>query len=195
MFPCPFILPAAFLLDILAGEPPNRFHPVCLIGRCALRMETLARQRWGGTFHAGMAAALATCIAAWFGCAALFLPFSLLPFLWAPWIPSVLVIYICMAPRSLAEHARKVENALRSGNAGEARHSVSMIVGRDTERMDVYGIARAAIESVAENLTDGVFPPCSGPQQAAWQEAHPGRLPPRWRIVFSTSWMPCGGKK
>ena len=157
MFPCPFILPAAFLLDILAGEPPNRFHPVCLIGRCALRMETLARQRWGGTFHAGMAAALATCIAAWFGCAALFLPFSLLPFLWAPWIPSVLVIYICMAPRSLAEHARKVENALRSGNAGEARHSVSMIVGRDTERMDVYGIARAAIESVAENLTDGVF--------------------------------------
>lgn len=82
---------------------------------------------------------------------------SLLPFLWAPWIPSVLVIYICMAPHSLAEHARKVENALRSGNAGEARHSVSMIVGRDTERMDVYGIARAAIESVAENLTDGVF--------------------------------------
>lgn len=157
MFPCPFILPAAFLLDILAGEPPNRFHPVCLIGRCALRMETLARQRWGGTFHAGMAAALATCIAAWFGCAALFLPFSLLPSPWAPWIPSVLVIYICMAPRSLAEHARKVENALRSGNAGEARHSVSMIVGRDTERMDVYGIARAAIESVAENLTDGVF--------------------------------------
>ena len=157
MFPCPFILPAAFLLDILAGEPPNRFHPVCLIGRCALRMETLARQRWGGTFHAGMAAALATCIAAWFGCAELFLPFSLLPSPWAPWIPSVLVIYICMAPRSLAEHARKVENALRSGNAGEARHSVSMIVGRDTERMDVYGIARAAIESVAENLTDGVF--------------------------------------
>ena len=133
MFPCPFILPAAFLLDILAGEPPNRFHPVCLIGRCAHRMETLARQRWGGTFHAGMAAALATCIAAWFGCAALFLPFSLLPSPWAPWIPSVLVIYICMAPRSLAEHARKVENALRSGNAGEARHSVSMIVGRDTD--------------------------------------------------------------
>ena len=157
MFPCPFILPAAFLLDILAGEPPNRFHPVCLIGRCARRMETLARQRWGGTFHAGMAAALATCIAAWFGCAALFLPFSLLPSPWAPWIPSVLVIYICMAPRSLAEHARKVENALRSGNAGEARHSVSMIVGRDTERMDGHGIARAAIESVAENLTDGVF--------------------------------------
>ena len=157
MFPCPFILPAAFLLDILAGEPPNRFHPVCLIGRCARHMETLARQRWGGTFHAGMAAALATCIAAWFGCAALFLPFSLLPYPWAPWIPSVLVIYICMAPRSLAEHARKVENALRSGNAGEARHSVSMIVGRDTERMDGHGIARAAIESVAENLTDGVF--------------------------------------
>lgn len=157
MFPCPFILSAAFLLDILAGEPPNRYHPVCLIGRCARRMEILARQRWGGTFHAGMAAALATCVSAWSGCVALFLPFSLLSSPWASWIPSVLVIYICMAPRSLAEHARNVENALRSGNEEEARRSVSMIVGRDTERLDRHGMARAAIESVAENLTDSVF--------------------------------------
>lgn len=154
MLPCPFILPAALLLDLLAGDPPNRFHPVCLIGWCARRTETLARRLWGGTLAAGTVAALGTCTAAWFACAVFFLPFSAFS---SPWIPAVLVIYICMAPRSLAEHALRVADALRRGDDGEARHAVSMIVGRDTERLDRHGIARAAIESVAENLTDGVF--------------------------------------
>ena len=157
MLPCPFILPAALLLDILAGDPPNRFHPVCLIGWCARRAETLARRLWGGTFTAGTAAALGTCAAAWLACAVFCLPFSVFPSPWIPWIPAVLVIYICMAPRGLAEHALRVANALRSGKDGEARHAVSMIVGRNTERLDRHGMARAAIESVAENLTDGVF--------------------------------------
>lgn len=157
MLPCPFILPAALLLDILAGDPPNRFHPVCLIGWCARRMEVLARRVWGGTFLAGMLAALGTCAAAWFACAVFFLPFSAASSAWVPWIPAALVIYICMAPRGLAEHALRVAAALRGRDSGEARHAVSMIVGRDTERLDLHGVARAAIESVAENLTDGVF--------------------------------------
>ncbi len=157
MFPCPFILPAALLLDILGGDPPNRFHPVCLIGWCARRIEALARRLWGGTFMAGMTAALGTCTAIWFACAVFFLPFSLSSSPWIPWIPAVLVIYICMAPRGLAEHALRVAKPLRAGNDGDARRAVSMIVGRDTERLDRHGIARAAIESVAENLTDGVF--------------------------------------
>lgn len=157
MLPCPFILPAALLLDLLAGDPPNRFHPVCLTGWCARRMEALARRLWGGTFPAGMMAALGTCAAAWLACAVFFLPFSASSSPWIPWIPAVLVIYICMAPRGLAEHALRVANALREENDGKARHAVSMIVGRDTERLDRHGIARAAIESVAENLTDGVF--------------------------------------
>lgn len=157
MLPYLFMLPAALLLDILAGDPPNRFHPVCLIGWCARRLEVLARQRWGGTFMAGMLAALGTCAAAWFACAVFFLPFSATSSPWIPWIPGVLVIYICMAPRGLAEHALRVANALRRGDSREARRAVSMIVGRDTERLDNHGIARAAIESVAENLTDGVF--------------------------------------
>ncbi|MFR4417425.1 MAG: cobalamin biosynthesis protein [Akkermansia sp.] len=155
MFPCPFILPAAFLLDILAGEPPNRFHPVCLIGRCARRMETLARQRWGGTFHAGMAAALATCIAAWFGCAVFCLPFPSS----SPWIPGFRPFWSFTSawPRAAWRNMRRGWRTPARWKDGEARHAVSMIVGRDTERLDRHGMARAAIESVAENLTDGVF--------------------------------------
>lgn len=157
MSPSPLLLPAALLLDTLFGDPPNRFHPVCLIGRCAHGMEILARRLRGSTFSAGMLAALGTCCAAWCACGLLFVPFSEEDSSLLPWIPAVLAVYICMAPRGLAEHAARVASALRQGDEGEARRAVSMIVGRDTECLDSRGIARAAIESVAENLTDGVF--------------------------------------
>lgn len=157
MSPSPLLLPAALLLDTLFGDPPNRFHPVCLIGRCAHGMEILARRLRGSTFSAGMLAALGTCCAAWCACGLLFVPFSVEGSALLPWIPAILAVYICMAPRGLAEHAARVASALRQGDEGEARRAVSMIVGRDTERLDSRGIARAAIESVAENLTDGVF--------------------------------------
>ena len=49
MIPCLLLLPAALLLDILFGDPPNRRHPVCLIGWCARRLEPEARRLWGGT--------------------------------------------------------------------------------------------------------------------------------------------------
>ena len=161
MIPCLLLLPAALLLDILFGDPPNRRHPVCLIGWCARRLEPAARRLWGGSFKAGMLAALGVCAAAECGLFLLFLPFFTLSSLtaspWLPWIPAVLAVYICMAPRGLAEHAARVASALRRENGEEARQAVSMIVGRDTERLDSRGVARAAIESVAENLMDGVF--------------------------------------
>lgn len=157
MLPCPFILPVALLLDILTGDPPNRLHPVCLIGWCARLLETLMRSLLGGTFAAGMAAALGVCGFSWCACLLLFLPFFTGPSPLLPWIPAVLVIYICMAPRGLAQHAARVKEALIRGDDAAARRAVSMIVGRDTEKLDRHGIARAAIESVAENLTDGVF--------------------------------------
>lgn len=64
MIPCLLLLPAALLLDILFGDPPNRRHPVCLIGWCARRLEPAARRLWGGSFKAGMLAALGVCAAA-----------------------------------------------------------------------------------------------------------------------------------
>lgn len=153
----PFILLASLLLDILAGDPPNRFHPVCLIGKCARHLERASRYIWGGSLMGGIVAALSTCVTALVVCTLFLLPFSLSTQSWLFWIPSILVIYICMAPRGLAIHARRVEKALLNGDITSARKAVSMIVGRDTERMDYHGITRAAIESVAENLTDGVF--------------------------------------
>lgn len=151
----PFILLASLLLDILAGDPPNRFHPVYLIGKCARHLERASRCIWGGSLMGGIVAALGTCVTALVVCTLFLLPFSLSTQSWLFWIPSILVIY--MAPRGLAIHARRGGKALLNGDITSARKAVSMIVSRDTERMDYHGITRAAIESVAENQTNGVF--------------------------------------
>ena len=70
----------------------------------------------------------------------------------------VLVVAVLVAQKSLVQHVRAVADALRQ-SPEEGRHAVSMIVGRDTSQMTPPDIARAAIESAAENLSDGVIAP------------------------------------
>jgi adenosylcobinamide-phosphate synthase len=64
-----------------------------------------------------------------------------------------------IAARSLDDHVRAVATPLAGGDLERARHAVSMIVGRDPHQLDSAGIARAAIESLAENTSDGVIAP------------------------------------
>ena len=73
-------------------------------------------------------------------------------------IAEVLVGAVLLAQRSLADHVSAVARALRL-SLPEGRHAVSMIVGRDTATLDKPAIARAAIESAAENFSDGVVAP------------------------------------
>jgi adenosylcobinamide-phosphate synthase len=65
----------------------------------------------------------------------------------------------CLAQRSLAEHVGKVADALESGGTDAGRAALAHIVGRDVATLDVGGISRAAIESLAENFSDGVVAP------------------------------------
>jgi adenosylcobinamide-phosphate synthase len=74
-------------------------------------------------------------------------------------VVSVLLMYTCFAARDLAAHSHRVYRALKSGDLPEARRRVAMLVGRDTDRLDETGVTRAAVESVAENLVDGVTAP------------------------------------
>lgn len=69
-----------------------------------------------------------------------------------------LIASVLIAQRSLYEHVARVRDAF-AGGLGEARRAVSMIVGRDAESLDGAGVCRAAIESCAENLSDGVVAP------------------------------------
>ena len=64
-----------------------------------------------------------------------------------------------IAPRSLRDESMEVYKALKSGSIRKARNAVSMIVGRDTENLDEAAVARAAVETVAENASDGVIAP------------------------------------
>ncbi|MBQ6390064.1 MAG: cobalamin biosynthesis protein CobD [Eggerthellaceae bacterium] len=67
--------------------------------------------------------------------------------------------YQLLAARSLCDESMKVKAALESGDLQNARHAVSMIVGRDTDELDEEGVAKAAVETVAENASDGVIAP------------------------------------
>lgn len=71
----------------------------------------------------------------------------------------IYIVYSCIALRDLCAHAQRVYHALTAGSLPEARRCVSMMVGRDTDRLDASGVAKATVESVAENCVDGVTAP------------------------------------
>lgn len=146
-------LTLALVLDALFGEPrwlwDRAPHPAILIGRgiayAERHMNRGPRRLMGALMLGGlvlMSGALGIFISA--------LP---LGEVWATLIAAML-----LAQRSLCEHVRAVEHALRLSLA-EGRASVAMIVGRDVRDMDKKAVSRAAIESAAENLSDGVVAP------------------------------------
>lgn len=75
------------------------------------------------------------------------------------WIAETAIVVIMLAQKSLIDHLTPVVSALRGNDLGAARHAVGRIVGRDVETLGQSGISRAAIESTAENFSDGVIAP------------------------------------
>ena len=141
------------ILDALFGEPKwlwSRYpHPAVLMGRligwCDLRFNVgPARQGKGIAVLAGLVIG-----AGLFGLILDALPGTII---------DILVVAVLLAQKSLADHVRAVGNALRL-SLGDGKHAVAMIVGRDTQAMDRPAVARSAIESAAENLSDGVIAP------------------------------------
>ena len=153
------LLPAALFMDRLFGEPPARVHPVCALGAFASWTEARLRPLCSGKglWLCGGLACL--CVV---GCWTL-LAWGLVRLLLqiggprAAWFGAVGIVYCCLAPRSLAEHALRVAAPLARGELPAAQKALSMMVGRNTETLDAHGVARACVESVGENLTDGVL--------------------------------------
>ncbi|MDR3160529.1 MAG: adenosylcobinamide-phosphate synthase CbiB [Spirochaetaceae bacterium] len=86
----------------------------------------------------------------------------LLAYRFSPWAGFVLELWLCyqaLSARCLQQEAMKVYDRVIRGDLPEARKAVSMIVGRDPERLDMEGVIKAAVETVAENLSDGVIAP------------------------------------
>ncbi|MEQ2456758.1 adenosylcobinamide-phosphate synthase CbiB [Flavonifractor hominis] len=151
-----------FCLDLLLGDPHWAPHPVRAMGALIAALERLLRRLFpkshAGELVGGVVLVLLT----------LFIPTGLtVALLWAcrqvsPWLALAaesLLSYQLLATKSLADESRKVYDALKTGDLDQARYAVSMIVGRDTASLDEAGVARAAVETVAENASDGVIAP------------------------------------
>jgi len=153
-----FQVTIAFGLDILIGDPRWLPHPVKLIGRFAAALESPLRRAISNTRTAGILAVLAVLsVTGWTTFLVVAGAAHLHPV--AGEIVSILALYTCFAARDLAAHSGRVHRALVNGDLPEARRCVGMMVGRDTARLDEPEIVRGAVESVAENMVDGVTAP------------------------------------
>ncbi len=148
----------ALALDFMLGDPKSAWHPVCLMGRLGYAIE--ARLRHGKNdffmFLKGFIAYILV-VVPWVLLAIILVHLANSLWTWLGYGVSIIAIYICIAPRSLAEHARAVQSPLEKGDLVTARTALSMIVGREVASLDEHGIARAAVESVAENFVDGIL--------------------------------------
>ncbi len=153
------VLPAGLLIDRLFGELPSRIHPVCMMGTLAACMERLFR-RGKNSWMTTCAGALA-CLLVVLPCAAIAGGLAWLAQTYggfrAAWFVSVAAVAVCVAPRSLEEHALRVAVPLANNDLEKAKKAVSMMVGRNPDPLDKHGVARACVESVAENLVDGIL--------------------------------------
>ena len=153
---------AGFLLDLLAGDPHWLYHPVRLVGKLISATEKNLR-RWFPKTDKGERLAGFFLVLIVSG-VTMGVP-SLLLWLVSRWgrpgafIIETILCYQLFALRSLKEESMKVYHELKHRNLSGARKAVSMIVGRDTENLDEAGVTRAAVETVAENTSDGIVAP------------------------------------
>ncbi|TCR64123.1 adenosylcobinamide-phosphate synthase CbiB [Bosea sp. BK604] len=158
------LLLAALVIEAACGYPQGLYarigHPVTWIGALIARLDrglnrdgdSFAQRRLAGVLAllVLLAITLATSLALTAFCRALG-PFGLLPL--------ALIASSLLAQRSLHQHVARVAEGLEIGGLAEGRKAVSMIVGRNPESLDEAGVARAAIESLAENFSDGITAP------------------------------------
>lgn len=155
-------LTAGFVLDLIFGDPRWLYHPVRAIGFLISRGERAFRRVFPKTEKGELAAGVFLAVFVVFVSSVI--PFLILFLVWRVNIRLAFVLcvfwdYQLLAARSLKAESMRVYEALKESDLPKARRAVSMIVGRDTEKLDEEGVAKAAVETVAENTSDGVIAP------------------------------------
>jgi adenosylcobinamide-phosphate synthase len=155
----------ALMLDAAIGWPAPLYtrlgHPVGGIARIIGRLEARWNQRGRSSAAERMAGAATLAIVVALSAALAWACCLIADRVAGPsaWIVLAVLAWPGLAERSLDDHVRPVARALAAGDLAEARRRVAMIVGRDTAQLDAAGVARAAIESLAESFCDGVLAP------------------------------------
>lgn len=168
MFERIIVICLAFLLDLSIGDPNYSWHPIRLIGKLIDKTDKLLRKIFSinGQRELHKTRKLVS--------GAFLVVVVLLVSLGGTWLAlyvaekihrfvrlgvEVVLAYQMVAVKSLKDESMKVYSALKAGDIEDARYAVSMIVGRDTKNLDEKGITKAAVETVAENTSDGVIAP------------------------------------
>lgn len=151
-----------FLLDLAFGDPAWIPHPIRGMGRTIACCEKLVRRWSDGRKDRQLAGGAFLVIVNLLIWGTVPLVICLAAYRFNSYIGVVVEGFLCfqlLAAKSLRSESMKVYDALKNGTIEEARYAVSMIVGRDTKDLTEEGVTKAAVETVAENLADGVIAP------------------------------------
>ena len=149
---------AAFILDMIIGDPQGMPHPVRYIGKLITRLSGDLRKKPGNERRKGVVLMIITVMTTFIiALAVTIAAYSLSTA--AGIIVETVLCYFCIAAKDLCYESMKVYKDLEATDTENARYHLSWIVGRDTDILDENGIARAAVETVAENTSDGVTAP------------------------------------
>lgn len=158
----PELIIAAFVLDHLFGDPRGVPHPVQLFGYMVTRLEAILRPLFAGPSAERYAGGMMVLIIV---LAAYLIPWFLLSYIkrhlgyWAWATAATYLAYTTISVKSLKDAATAVLAPLRGDDLQGARDALSMIVGRDTRDLPKEEVVRGAVETVAENASDGVVAP------------------------------------
>lgn len=161
---------AGFALDLMVGDPHGIPHPIVWIGKLIARLDSAllgeipaeksdpaARDKDAEHRKGVQLVLIVTGVTALASAAVMFAAYRLSPIAGVA-VEAILTCYL-LAQTSLRRESMKVYRELKEGTLESARKAVAMIVGRDTEVLDETGATKAAVETVAENFSDGVIAP------------------------------------
>lgn len=151
-----------FLLDMWLADPGWMPHPVVLMGKCITRLEEVLRRRFPATPKGERAAGCVLAVLLPVGTLVLTGAICLLAGRIHPLLGLAVQTFWCwqaLAVKGLAEESKNVYRQLAAEDLPGARRAVARIVGRDTQALTEEGVTKAAVETVAENFSDGVVAP------------------------------------
>ena len=150
-------LALGFAIDMALGDPHGWPHLVILYGKMISALEKLLYRRMNKRLGGCILALLMVIISGGVSFGILRLCWAVHPYLYIA--AGSLLCWQCLAAKSLKDESEKVAVALSESGLEAGRYAVSMIVGRDTDVLDESGVVRAAVETVAENTSDGEIAP------------------------------------